>query len=130
MGKKTHGFEVKTKKIGTETPVLLPQTPEEFDQFCTAIIERFNLPNTEQTRCSIGEMICHLPKFEDTKPLSFFAAGVRRGIAHLVAYNKVEEIYKPIREAQKKKEEEEKTAKLSLVENGTSSENEQPLQNA
>ena len=136
--KKTLGFQTTPKTFADETPALLPQTPEEFDAFCETIIKKFSLPDTDQTRCSIGEMICHMPKTMAHEKLSYFADGVRRGIAHLVAYNKVEAIYAPIREAQKKKEAEERAAKeaaakasLTLVETGTHAvSGSEPIQNA
>ena len=136
MKKKTLGFHATAKTFPAETPVLLPQTPEEFDTFAAHIVKAFGLPDSDQTKCQIGEMICHLPKTQDTEKLSYFAAGVRRGIAHLVAYNKCEEFYKPLREAQKQKEAEEKAAKeqsktkLSVVTDGASAPDEQPVQGA
>lgn len=133
--KKTLGFQTTAKAIPTETPALLPQTAEEFDAFAAEIIKTFSLPDSDQTKCQIAEMICHLPKTQDMEKPSYFAAGVRRGIAHLIAYNKCEEFYKPLREAQKQKEAEEKAqkeqAKLTVVPNGSNpSDESQPVQGA
>ena len=135
MKKKTLGFQA-TKKAFSDGEVLLPQTPEAYEEFTTALLKDFSLPDDQQTRLSVAEIILHLPKDQAWVKRSYIADGVRRGIAHLVAFNKYEEIATPLREAHAKKEAEEKAKKdaeksnLKLVTDGVSTPDEQPVQGA
>jgi len=70
---------------------VLPQTPEDLEEYMEALISEFQLPNNDFTREMICTIILHLPQERGSIEPVVIADRVRKSIANSVAYNKTAE---------------------------------------
>lgn len=69
----------------------LPVTAEELEQFMTNIITKYSLPDTDESKDIICQLIMHMNPAVAAAPLSYFANSVNQARAKAVAYPKLEE---------------------------------------
>lgn len=68
--------------------ILLPTTPEQFDELVSAITKKFGLPNEEHAAAVIANRIMHLPPDQATTTLEYLGHCVLKNMAYQVAQSK------------------------------------------
>lgn len=88
----------------TEVLTPLPQSVAELDVFVAEITKEFGLPDSDDTYESIATLIMHMPPSSASAPKSFFGESVRKSIANLAAWTKLQEFARKRKESSLKQE--------------------------
>lgn len=78
--------------------VMLPITPEEFNDFCNDIFEIYSLPATDDHRTVIARMIQHLGPTVTEVNDKYFADSITKAMANNAAFEAIEAIRKKQKE--------------------------------
>ena len=99
-----HFLKLKLLWVRGLFPSPLPVGAQAFDAFFATICEVYSLPNLPSYKTAIASQIMHLPATLHKAPMWLFAKSIKKAMANQVAY----QIIQDEREAQKKKEADEK----------------------
>lgn len=109
-------FNLFKRQQSLKTPVPVPVTSEELDQFMAKIISAYSLPDTDDTRDTICQLLMHLNPAVAEVPYQYFADSVNQARCKAAAYPKLEEYAAKRKAAREAKAKEQESAKqLTLV---------------
>ena len=66
-----------------------PRTPEDFDKWAQSIVNKFDLPDTEDTRDALATSLMHLNQSISEYPLEYFRNIVVKSMANNAAYTRL-----------------------------------------
>lgn len=69
--------------------IILPQSPEDLEEYTTELIKAFNLPDTDFTKEMIATIIFHLPQDRSHVNAHTIAQRIQKSIANDAAYRTI-----------------------------------------